>query len=197
MFVCEVFDPFGSGECWAGHASPDLDADLYYFRGDGALVKVDEGTCMSDVDGKCGAAGRTETLNFRPTAQTALGVGTYEIQVHGSDPAIAATVTILDQVFVCDLEIGGDCWVGHMSPDLDAELRYVRADGARVTVDEGTCMADAESRLKQTLRLDPPLPVQHSQLLAYCQQLAATLGARRDQRCAEEEARPRGDLRTG
>ncbi len=88
VFVCEVFDPFGSGECWAGYASPDLDAELHYVRGDGALVKVDEGTCMSDVDGKCGAAGRTETLNFRPTAQTALGVGTYEIQVHGANDTV-------------------------------------------------------------------------------------------------------------
>ena len=85
VFTCEgeLF-----GVCFAWHVSPDLDAELRYVRADGARVKVDEGTCMGDADGKCGAVGRTETLNFRPTAQTALGVGIYEIQVHGADDTV-------------------------------------------------------------------------------------------------------------
>ncbi len=88
VFVCDLYDPFGSGSCWAGHMSPDLDAELRYVRADGAWVTLDEGTCMFDADGKCGAIGRTETLNFRPTSQSTLGVGTYEIQVHGADDAV-------------------------------------------------------------------------------------------------------------
>ena len=85
-FVCDVW---WGDLCLGGHTTgPDLDAELRYVRGDGAWVTVDEGTCMGDADGKCGAIGRTETLNFRPTAQTALGVGTYEIQVHGSNDAV-------------------------------------------------------------------------------------------------------------
>ena len=76
------------GVCFLWHMSPDLDAELRYVRGDGARVTVDVGTCMFDADAKCGAAGVTETLNFHPTAQTTLGAGTYEIQVHGSTDAI-------------------------------------------------------------------------------------------------------------
>ena len=76
VFMCdaELF-----GVCFAWHMSPDLDAELRYVRSDGAWVTLDEGTCIFDADGKCGTVGRTETLNFRPTAQSTLGVGTYEI----------------------------------------------------------------------------------------------------------------------
>jgi serine protease AprX len=87
VFVCDFENPFEPG-CLAGHMSPDLDVELRYVRGDGVRITLDEGTCMGDADAKCGAIGRTETLNFRPTAQSAMGAGSYEIQVHGADDAV-------------------------------------------------------------------------------------------------------------
>ena len=110
VFVCDLYDPFGSGECWGGHMSPDLDAELRFVRGDGARVTVDEGTCMGDADAKCGATGVVETLNFHPTAQTTLGAGTYEIQVHGAVDAVNLGV---GGNFLVDLSYG--LWPGAVS----------------------------------------------------------------------------------
>jgi serine protease AprX len=82
VFICDLFV---SGSCWSGHMSPDLDAELRFVRGVDSRVLLDQGTCMGDADGKCGQAGLTETLNFRPSTETMPGAGTYEIQVHGSN----------------------------------------------------------------------------------------------------------------
>ena len=65
---------------------------------------------MGDADAKCGATGVVETLNFHPTAQTTLGAGTYEIQVHGAVDAVNLGV---GGNFLVDLSYG--LWPGAVS----------------------------------------------------------------------------------